>query len=346
MSTTPGETPAHPRPTTTPGQPSVPSVPARVRGLVVVVWVVLLAHLAATFVWAAPGYLTGRPAGESTTDAPTTAVHRALEPYMTPVFAQSWSVFAPSPLHVEYSLRVRGVYAAGPDGDLAPGPWIDATAVEARALTGHVLPAATERPSRRLATDLRTAFLELPDDGRAVLLVSPVAAGSGAGSPGADGPGADGPGADGDPGDSAADAAPWADLRAALLDAGGAPDVVDDYLGKDRAVAAYATQVLRASGREAVPAGAGSDGVASVASTTPAAPVFVQASVLRQEVAPRGTGARPAPSELVLGARPPVVLPGQDDAAFRRTWAALRGDGVVGEGEPGDSGSAEPESAP
>ncbi|WP_157236735.1 DUF5819 family protein [Promicromonospora sukumoe] len=329
MSTTPGAPPARSRPTTTPGQPAVPSVPARVRGLVVVVWVVLLAHLVATFVWAAPGYLTGRPAGESIGDAPTTAVHRALEPYMTPVFAQNWSVFAPSPLHVEYSLRVRGVYAGGPDGDLAPGPWIDATAVEVRALTGHVLPAATERPSRRLATDLRSAFLELPEDGRAALLVSPVAAGSGA-----------------DGGSGGSDAAPWAGLRAALLDAGGAPDAVDDYLGRDRAVAAYATQVLRASGDDAVPGGAGSAGAGSAASSAPAAPVLVQASVLRQEVAPRGSGARPAPSELVLGARPPVVVPGQDDAAFRRTWAALRGDGVVGQDEPGVVGPAEPEPAP
>lgn len=320
MCTTLGETPARTRPA---APPEPPAVPARVRTLVVGVWVVLLAHLAATFVWAAPGYLTGRPARESTGDAPTTAVHRALEPYMTPVFAQNWSVFAPSPLHVEYSLRVRGVYARGPDGDRVPGPWIDATAVEVRALTGHVLPAATERPSRRLATDLRTAFLALPEDGRAALLASPVAAG---------------PGADGGSGD-AADAVPWTGLRAVLLDAGGAPDVVDDYLGKDRAVTAYATQVLRASGEDAVPAGA----AASAAAPTP---VFVQASVLRQEVAPRGSGPRPESSELVLGARPPVVAPGQDDAAFGRTWAALREDDVVGAGDAGDIGSAEPEPTP
>jgi hypothetical protein len=275
--------------------------------------VVLLAHLVATFVWAAPGYLTGRPAGESTGDVPTTTVHRALEPYMTPAFAQNWSVFAPSPLHVEYSLRVRGVYEGGADGDLVPGPWIDATAVEVRALTGHVLPAATERPSRRLATDLRTAFLELPEEGRAVLLASPVAAGS-PGSP----------------------AEPWPGLREALLEDGGVPGVVDDYLGKDRAVTAYATQVLRASGDHGVPAGA---------SPAAAEPVYVQASILRQEVAPQGSGVRPEPSELVLGARPPVVVPGQDDAAFRRTWAALRGD-VAGQGEPGDVGPVEPESAP
>ncbi|MFJ3408177.1 DUF5819 family protein [Promicromonospora sp. NPDC090134] len=283
-----------------PEPPEPPAVSGRARGIVVAVWVVLFAHLVATFVWAAPGYLTGRPSGESTGDVPTTAVHRALEVYLTPVFAQNWSVFAPSPLHVEYSLRVRGIYAGRPGADLVPGPWIDATAVEARALTGHVLPAATERPSRRLATELRTAFLELPEDGRAALLVSPVAA------------------------DTPAEPLPV--LRAALLDAGGVPDVVDDYLGKDRAVTAYATQVLRASGDDAVP-------------------VYVQASILRQEVARQGSGARHAPSELVLGARPPVVVPGQDDAAFRRTWTALRGD-VVGEGEPGDVGPVGPEPTP
>ncbi|WP_245605935.1 DUF5819 family protein, partial [Promicromonospora kroppenstedtii] len=169
MSTTPGENLARFRPA---ARPEAPAVPARVRGLVVVVWVVLLAHLAATLVWAAPGYLTGRSDGERSTGVPAAGAHDVLASYMTPVFAQNWSLFAPSPLHVEYSLRVRGVYADGPDGDLVPGPWIDATAVEVRALTGHVLPAATERPSRRLATDLRTAFLALPADGRAVLLVS------------------------------------------------------------------------------------------------------------------------------------------------------------------------------
>jgi Family of unknown function (DUF5819) len=295
VSSTPGERDTRP----VLAEPSEQSEPRAVsppaRGLVVAVWVVLLAHLAATFVWAAPGYLTGRPEGESTGDAPRTAVHRALEPYMTPVFAQNWSVFAPSPLHVEYSLRVRGAYTGGPDGDLVPGPWIDATAVEVRALTGHVLPTASERPSRRLVTELRTALLALPEQARAVLLVSPVAAGS--------------------------PAEPWSGLRSVLLDAGGAPDVVDDYLGKDRAVTAYATQVLRASGDDAVPAGADQ----ATASPAGAEPVYVQASILRQEVAPQGTGARPEPSELVLGARPPVVVPGQDDTAFRRTWEALRG---------------------
>ncbi|MFD7308614.1 DUF5819 family protein [Promicromonospora sp. NPDC059942] len=304
MSTTPGETLARPRPA---APPEAPAVSARVRGLVVLVWVVLLAHLAATFVWAAPGYLTGRPEGESAGDRPSTGVQRALEGYMTPVFAQNWSVFAPTPLHVEYSLRVRGVYVGGSDGDLVPGPWIDATAVEVRALTGHLLPAATERPSRRLASDLRAAYLALPERGREVVLVSPVR-GSG-GDVAVDGSG----------GGSASneDAGPWTDLRAALLDVGGAPDAVDTYLGLDQAAAAYATQVLRASGDLAEPGpGVPADGAAE--------PAYVQVSVLRQAVAPQGSSERPAPSELLLGARPPVVVPGQDDGAFRTTWDALR----------------------
>ncbi|MFD6447691.1 DUF5819 family protein [Promicromonospora sp. NPDC060204] len=304
MSTTPGETLARPRPA---AQPEAPAVSAWVRGLVVLVWVVLLAHLAATFVWAAPGYLTGRPDGESASDPPSTGVHQALEGYMTPVFAQNWSVFAPTPLHVEYSLRVRGVYAGGSDGDLVPGPWVDTTAVEVRALTGHLLPAATERPSRRLASDLRAAYLALPERGREVVLVSPVR-GSG-GDAAADGPG-------GESG-STEDAGPWTDLRAALLDAGGAPDAVDTYLGLDRAAAAYATQVLGASGDLAEPGpGVRADGAADL--------MYVQVDVVRQAVAPQGSGERPEPSELLVGARPPVVVPGQDGDAFRATWDALR----------------------
>ncbi|MEV0890284.1 DUF5819 family protein [Promicromonospora sp. NPDC050262] len=280
--------------------PEAPAVSARVRGLVIAVWVVLLAHLAATFVWAAPGYLVGRPDGGSTGDVasvPSTGVHQALEAYMTPVFAQNWSVFAPTPLHVEYSLRVRGVYTGGPDGDLVPGPWIDATAVEVRALTGHALPAAIERPSRRLASDLRAAYLALPGRGREVLLVSPVQ----------------------EPVGSGGDGGPWPDLRAALLDAGGAPDAVDTCLGLDRAAAAYATQVLLASGDLAEPEpGPGAPG------NSAAGLGYVQVSVLRQAVGPQGSSERPAPSELLLGARPPVVVPGQDDAAFRTAWDALR----------------------
>ncbi|MGW2092849.1 DUF5819 family protein [Promicromonospora sukumoe] len=326
----------------------VPAVSGRVRALVVVVWVLLLAHLVATFLWAAPGYLTGRPEGESAGDPPSTPVHQALEPYMTPVFAQNWSVFAPEPLHVEYSLRVRGVYDGGPDDALVPGPWIDTTAVEVRALTGHLLPAATDRPSRRLAADLRTAFLALPEDGRATVLVSPVrppagsdgtgtGTGTGTGEPGDASPGDAGSGDARADGGRSGDSGPWPGLRDTLLDAGGAPDVVDDYLGLDRAAAAYATQVLRASGDLAEP-----EPGPSAPGSAAASPVYVQVSVVRQALAPQGTSERPAPTELLLGARPPVVVPGQDDAAFSGTWDALFGlPGPAGPTDDGDPPAAD-----
>lgn len=282
------------------------AVSRRVRGLVVAVWALLLAHLAATFLWAAPGYVTGLPDAEHRTEALPAGAHRALETYMTPVFAQNWSVFAPSPLHVEYTLLVRGVYPDGPDGGLAPGPWIDTTAVEVRALTGRLLPAATERPARRLASETRTAFVGLTEEARTIVLMSPA-------SLRGRGP--------------AAVVDPWPGLRTALLDAGATPDAVDRYLREDRALAAYATQVLRASGpaaRAGTPMGT---------SGPPAGGDlrYVQASIVRHAVAPPGTGERPEPTELVLGARPPVVLPGQDDAAFFATWDALRRLGPPGE---------------
>lgn len=295
MSSAQGGGGTRPLPPEPPGEPpeAAPAVSGRVRGLVIAVWVLLLAHFAATLLWAAPGYVTGRPDDDAPgTGAPAIGVHRALETYMTPVFAQNWSIFAPSPLHVEYALRVRGVYAGGPDGALVPGPWIDTTAVEVRALTGHMLPAATERPSRRLASEARAAYLALPTQARWVVLASPTSLRS----------------------QEPADAEPWPGLRTALLDTGAAPDVVDDYLAMDRALAAYATQVLRASGT-------GARGPESV--TGGHDPAYVQASVVRRVVARYGTGERPEPTELVLGARPPVVVPGQDDAAFRATWEAL-----------------------
>ncbi|PUB26993.1 hypothetical protein C8K30_105222 [Promicromonospora sp. AC04] len=272
------------------------AVSRRVRGLVVAVWVLLLAHFVATFVWTAPGYVLGRPEDEGGTQTPSGA-HRALETYMTPVFAQNWSIFAPSPLHVEYALRVRGGYARGPDGAVVPGPWIDTTAVEVRALTGHLLPAATERPSRRLASDARAAYLALPDDARVMVLAPPP------------------------DGQHAADADPWPGLRAALLDTGAAPDAVDQYLGMDRALAAYATQVLLASPAEVRE---GAPGTASTGQD----PVYVQVSIVRHALAPHGTAERPEPTELTLGARPPVVVRGQDAAAFRATWDALQNDAL------------------
>jgi len=264
-----------------------PAISRRVRGLVIAVWALLLAHFAATFLWAAPAYVTGRPADEPPVgEVPATGMHRALETYMTPVFAQNWSLFAPSPLHVDYALRVRGVYADGSDGDLAPGPWTDTTAVEVGALTGHVLPAATERPSRRLAADVRAAYLALPEDARGVVLRSPASTRGTALAPDL-----------------------WPGLRTALLDAGAAPAVVDDYLAEDQALAAYATQVLRASGTEAA-----------------GRLVYVQANVVRHAVTPYGTAERPEPTEFTLGVRPPVRMPGQGDGAFGVTWEALRSD--------------------
>lgn len=275
-----------------------------------VVWVVLLAHLAATFVWAAPGYLTGRPDGEPLSGTPaTTGPHRALEAWMAPVFEQNWSLFAPSPLHVDYVLRVRGVSASGPGGALVPGPWTDATAVETRALTGHLLPSAAERPARRLAADTRAAYLALPDDARALVLrwpaqVSPgTASAVDARSGAAPGHGAGGVA----PARGSPD--PWSGLRAALLRAGAAPDAVARYLAADRALTAYATQVVRALPDRAEA-------------------VYVQAAVVRRPVPRHGTGERAPDSELTLGARPPLRLAGQDDAAFADAWWRLRGAGA------------------
>lgn len=268
-----------------PGESVAPAVPApvvsrRVRGLVIAASVLLLAHFAATFLWAAPGHLTGRPDRDGVAaEAPATGTHRALETYMTPVFAQDWSLFAPSPLHVDYELRVRGVYTGGPDGGLRAGPWIDTTAVEAGGFTGHVLPAVTERPSRRLASSVRAAYLALPEDAWAVVLRSPATARGAVPAPD-----------------------PWPGLRRALLDAGAAPGVVDDYLAEDRALAAYATQVLGT-------VRPGERGRAR-ADAPGRRPVYVQASIVRRAVTPYGTTLRPEPTELTLGARPPVGMPG------------------------------------
>jgi hypothetical protein len=255
---------------------------------VVVVWALLLGHFVATFLWTAPGFLTGGADDKPASGADT----GALSAYMTPVFAQNWSVFAPSPLRVEYALRVRGVYPRD-DGGLTPGPWIDATAVELRALTGRPFPGAGERPARRLASDTRAAYLALPEEARVVVLRSPPDA----------------------PAPEHAPHGPWPALRASLLDAGAAPGVVDDYLAQDRTLAAYATQVLRAADA--------ADGPASGTGAPGPAAAYVQARIVRHVVPPYGARDRPEPSGLTVGARPPYTVAGQDDAAFRGMWDTL-----------------------
>jgi hypothetical protein len=243
---------------------------------VIAVWVLLVAHFVATFLWTAPGYLTGRPGAEAPgSGGSATGVQRVLETYMTPVFAQNWSLFAPSPLHVDYVLRVRGVYTGGHDGGLRNGPWIDTT--------------AAERTSRRLASNLRAAYLALPEGARGVVLRSPAMARGVVPAPD-----------------------PWPGLRRALLDAGAAPGVVDDYLAQDRALAAYATQVLRASRDEARGSAPGRR------------PVYVQVNIVRHPVAPYGATERPEPTEFTLGARPPARLPDRGDDEPGATWDALR----------------------
>ncbi|MFI9487786.1 DUF5819 family protein [Promicromonospora sp. NPDC052451] len=264
---------------------TAPAVSRRLRGLVLAVWALLIAHLAATLLWTAPGWVTGRPQeGPLSAEPSGTAGYGALETWMTPVFDQGWSLFAPEPLHVDYTLRVRGVYRGG-GGAPVPGPWIDASAVELRALTGHALPAATERPARRVAAEAREAYLALPEAGRGVVLRSTAAAPDVSGHPVA-----------------------WAELRAALLGTGAAAGVVDRYLAADRALAAYATQVVRASGSD----------------RTHRRPVSVQAEVVRRPVPPYASAERPRPTTLTFGARPLLRLPGQDDAAFGAVWARLQ----------------------
>ena len=71
---------------------------------------------------------------------------------------------------------------------------------------------------------------------------------------------------------------------------------------EDRALAAYATQVLGT-------VRPGERGRAR-ADAPGRRPVYVQASIVRRAVTPYGTTLRPEPTELTLGARPPVGMPG------------------------------------
>lgn len=113
----------------------------------------LCAHLFATAVFVGPANAAKETLGASLTS------------YMQPVFQQEWSLFAPKPISVEYSLLVRGWY-----DDESSTPWVNATNVEVEGNILHSLaPSRAGIVTRRLAGNMRKQYRRITADEQMIL---------------------------------------------------------------------------------------------------------------------------------------------------------------------------------
>jgi hypothetical protein len=216
---------------------------------------VVLVHTAATALWIAPR----NPVSE--------AVAAPLGETMNPMFQQSWSLFAPTPINVANSLEVRAF-----DADLDATEWVDVTDVEISAnFTHHLFPNRASRPTRMLAARAHAQFIKLTDDERHSL------GGHYHGNA-------------------------WPRLAEALEEADGSSSAARrrQVLAYDKAMAAYATEYVRATVTEIDPA-------------------YVQFRVVRERVVPYASRGDAAPKQTVytFGRRPMYEFDRQDSEAFR-----------------------------
>lgn len=113
----------------------------------------LCAHLFATAVYVGPANAAKQSLGQS------------LSSYMYPVFQQEWSLFAPTPISVEYELVVRGWY-----DDERSTEWVSPTDVE---IDGNILhslaPSRAGIVTRRLAGHMRKQYRQITPEERSVL---------------------------------------------------------------------------------------------------------------------------------------------------------------------------------
>lgn len=140
-----------PTPNTPPPARAQTNIRNRHRVAAVAIAVVLGVHLAAMFLWISP-----RTPVTDAVDAP-------LRAYTLPMFQQSWSLFAPDPVHAAYYLEVRRV-----PQDLSETPWLSASAVELAGLHHHLLPTTATNITNKTASLANEALNALPDDHKAL----------------------------------------------------------------------------------------------------------------------------------------------------------------------------------
>lgn len=127
--------------------------PIWIKIVAIVFGVVLCAHLTATAIFVGPA------------NAAKTALGSSLTSYMQPLFQQDWSLFAPTPISVEYTLWVRGWY-----DESTPTEWVNATGLEIEGNILHSLaPSRAGIISRRLVGNMRKQYRLLTAEEQATL---------------------------------------------------------------------------------------------------------------------------------------------------------------------------------
>lgn len=247
-------------------------------------------HLGAMYLWIAPENAMSR------------ALSPALASYVLPAWQQSWSLFAPTPVHAGYYLEVRSQPRASGNNSTGnkdttstntatsdttsgsvpasltasktagEGSWIDASDTELQGLRGHLLPTTAINITNKLASGINEHVNGLSTDQKEVFGQDFIEQ-------------------------------PWDDMTGAVFSS---PDKVTDSFAAgliwDRAATAYATQYLRAS--------------ANIADSD-----LVQYQIVRVTAPPFDKRDKAEPQRSVVftsGLRPQTVIIGQDETAFKK----------------------------
>ncbi|WP_298041356.1 DUF5819 family protein [uncultured Microbacterium sp.] len=108
-------------------------------------------HIFATFLWVAPASPLREVVPKS-----------ALRGYMSPLFGQSWSVFAPSPINGDYYLDIRAQVKNG-DGDESVTDWVRATDVETSWIRHNLTPPRSAGLAVDVTRGLYTEYKDLDE---------------------------------------------------------------------------------------------------------------------------------------------------------------------------------------
>ncbi|MER7797367.1 DUF5819 family protein [Microbacterium sp. NPDC096154] len=111
-------------------------------------------HLFASFLWIAPA----SPVREVLPQG-------LLRSYMMPMFGQSWSVFAPSPIRSDFHLEVRAAVDEGGD-ELTTTPWTRATLSELSRVQHNLFPPRSAEIGFNVAMQLYEAYADLSEQAR------------------------------------------------------------------------------------------------------------------------------------------------------------------------------------
>lgn len=233
---------------------------------------VVALHVGAMYLWIAPENAMSR------------AVEPLLESYALPVWQQSWSLFAPTPVHSGFYLEVRAVpegtvldelptsqLPTPPDSD-DPLAWQDASAKELEGMQHNLLPSTAINITNKLASGVSEHVSGTSSNHQDAFSKDHTVE-------------------------------PWNSISESVFSS---PDQVTDSFNEaliwDRAATAYATQFLRATG--------------SLSQTD-----LVQYQIYKVSAPPFAARKEQDPQRSVVftsGLRPQTVIVGQDEPAFRQ----------------------------